>query len=253
MAAQLAVAQANEQRAVQQQAATQAQVESTQQTLDSFAADVFQGGGSSTSQLSVAFGATSPDDFATRVVMADEVSSMTNNALADLQNTQTRQAAQSAYLTAVRTEITDLKTQADAALTQAKAATSAATAAKKALDKLTAQQATFAAQVESKKAGELQRLAEAEADSARLQALLVAQAKAAAAAEAARQLAASAVGQTYTPVTGGGGFLSAPATRRSPRSSGCGSTRSCTTGACTPGGTSPSPAAPRCTRRPTAP
>ena len=59
----LAVAKANEARAVEAAAKNAAALDATQRTLDAFAADMFQGGTSS--ELSVALGATSPDDFAT--------------------------------------------------------------------------------------------------------------------------------------------------------------------------------------------
>ena len=45
VAAQLAVAQANEQRALEAQAANAAKLDQTQSILDNFAADLFQGGG----------------------------------------------------------------------------------------------------------------------------------------------------------------------------------------------------------------
>ncbi|MDQ6911157.1 MAG: hypothetical protein M3Z84_10325, partial [Actinomycetota bacterium] len=79
VAAQLAVAKANEARAVETLASNAKQLDDTQTTLDNFAAQMFQNGGGS--QLSVALGATSADDFATRIVLADTVSSLTNTAL----------------------------------------------------------------------------------------------------------------------------------------------------------------------------
>lgn len=209
VAAQLAVAQANEQRAVAAQAANATAMQQTQDTLDSFAADVFQGG--TGSQLSVALGATSADDFASRVVMADTVTALTNSALSDLQNARAEASAQQAYVTAVRAKVAQLKTQAEAALDQARSARTGAASAKQSLDALVAQQSAYAGEVESKKADELKRLADAETDQARLQAILVQQAQAAAAAEAARKAAASSTGATYTPVTGAGGFLNYPA------------------------------------------
>ena len=207
VAAQLAVAQANEQRALEAQAANTAKLEQTQSVLDNFAADLFQGGGGG-SQMSVALGATSADDFATRVVLADQVTSLTDNALKELQNARAEASAQESYLKAVEAEITQLKREAEEALAQAQAARTAASTAKANLDNLLAQQSAYAAQVESKKADELQRLADAEVEQARLQATLEAQARAAAAAEAARAAAARSLGKTYTPVTGGTGFLS---------------------------------------------
>jgi murein DD-endopeptidase MepM/ murein hydrolase activator NlpD len=207
VAAQLAVAQANEQRALEAEATNQAKLEQTQATLDNFAADLFQGGGGG-SQMSVALGATSADDFATRVVLADQVGSLTDNALKELENARAEASAQEAYLKAVEAEVAQLKREAEDALAQAKAAREAAATAKANLDALLAQQAAYAAQVEAKKADEEKRLAAAEAEQARLQAVLEAQARAAAAAEAARAAAARAAGRAYTPVTGGTGFLS---------------------------------------------
>ena len=207
IAAQLAVAQANEQRAVETQTANKAKLDQTQSVLDNFAADLFQGGGGG-SQMSVALGATSADDFATRVVLADQVTSLTDNALKELQNARAEATAQESYLKAVEAEVTQLKHEAEDALAKAQAARTAAATAKTNLDNLLTQQSAYAAQVESKKAAELQRLADAEADQARLQATLAAQARAAAAAEAARAAAARAAGRSYAPVTGGTGFLS---------------------------------------------
>ncbi|HVD22311.1 MAG TPA: hypothetical protein VNC23_04380, partial [Lapillicoccus sp.] len=151
VAAQLAVAQANEQRALEAQAANQAKLEQTQATLDNFAADLFQGGGGG-SQMSVALGATSADDFATRVVLADQVGSLTDNALKELENARAEASAQEAYLKAVEAEVAQLKREAEDALAQAQAARQAAATAKANLDALLAQQASYAAQVEAKKA-----------------------------------------------------------------------------------------------------
>lgn len=221
VAAKLAVAKANEARAVEAATANAQKLSSTQRTLDVFAADLFQGG--SGSQLSVALGSTSPDDFATRLVMADEVTSLTNDALRNLQNARADGAAQQSYLVAVRDEIAELKRQAEDALAKANAARSAAQTAKAQLDGLVAAQTGYATEVESRKAGEQAQLAAAEAEQARLQAVLVEQARKAREAEAARlakeradREAAAAAGRAYTPPQGdanpgGGGFLSYPA------------------------------------------
>ena len=232
VAAKLAVAQANQARAVEAMAVTRKHLEETQATLDNFAADMFQGGGGS--QLSVALGATSADDFATRVVLADTVSALTTAALHDLQTARAEGSAQQAYLTAVSAEILDLKQQAQGALSRATAARTAAATAKAQLDALLAQQAAYAQQVESRKVEEVARLAVAQAEQAQLQALLVEQARKAAAAEAARAAAAAeaaraaaaaaasqgaaaaaaaaaAASQVYSAPTGGTGFLSQPA------------------------------------------
>jgi murein DD-endopeptidase MepM/ murein hydrolase activator NlpD len=207
VAAQLAVAKANEQRALGVRAVNAKTLADSQATLDGFAADLFQGG-SGGSQMSVALGATSVDDFASRVVLADQVTALADNALKDLENARAEATAQEAYLGAVQTEVTALKRESEATLTTATATRTTAASAKDHLDGLLAQQSAYAAQVEAKKVDELTRLADAEAESARLQATLQAQARAAAAAEAARAAAATAAGRAYRPTVGGAGFLS---------------------------------------------
>lgn len=218
----LQVALANEARAQEAVAANAKTLDKTQRTLDLFAADLFQGGGGG-SELSVALGATSPDDFATRIVLADTVTSLTNEAIDGLAAARADGAATQAYLTAVRAEIADLKRQAEEALAAAKSAQAQAQAKKAALDSLQAEQAAHAADVETKKATELQQLAAAEAYQAQVQAELVERARKAREAEAARKAAeeaarqaAAAKGQTFTPPqrdTAGnsGAFLSYPA------------------------------------------
>ncbi|MEI2826812.1 MAG: hypothetical protein V9F04_10655 [Dermatophilaceae bacterium] len=142
----LAVAQADEARATERLAANATQLDATQRALDTFAADMFQSGGDS--QLSMALGATNPDDFATRLVMADTVSAMTNEAIARLAASRADGAATTAYLQAVRAEIAELKRQAEAALAAATQARATAQQAKDAVDALVATQAQVAAEVE---------------------------------------------------------------------------------------------------------
>ncbi|HMT32155.1 MAG: M23 family metallopeptidase [Actinomycetales bacterium] len=221
---QLQVAQANEARAGENLSRSEAALDSTQRVLDAFAADMFQGGGDS--QLSVALGAVSADDFATRLVLADTVTSMTNEALNQLAAARADGEATRAYLVAVRAEVEDLKRRAEAALSAANASKAAAATAKQAVDSLIAEKASYAGQVESRKADELAKLQAAEAEQARLQAVLVEQARLAREAEAARKkaeaaaaAAAAAAGKSYTPPARdsnptGGAFLSYPANGR---------------------------------------
>lgn len=218
---QLSVAQANEARAGENLVRNEAALDSTQRVLDAFAADMFQGGGGS--QLSVALGAVSADDFATRLVLADTVTAMTNEALDRLAAARADGEATRGYLVAVRAEVAALKARAEEALAAANATKAAAAAAKQALDSLVAEKATYAGQVESRKADELERLRAAEAEQTRLQALLVEQARKAREADEARKkseaaaaAAAAAAGQSYTPPArdanpSGGGFLNYPA------------------------------------------
>ena len=222
VAAQLRVAQANESRAAEQQLSTTARIEATQRAIDAFAADLFQGGGGG-SQLSVALGATSPDDFAARIVLADTISSMTGHALDDLAAARAEASATQSYLAAVRAEVAELKRQAEVALAQARTAQAQAQAAKDAVDALERRQSALAADVESRKASHEAELAQLEAEQAQIRAALVEQARRAreeaarqAAAEAAARAAAQSSGRSYTPPAAdtnpspGGGFLSRP-------------------------------------------
>ncbi len=195
VATQLALASANEARAADAVARNTAELESVQRTLDAFAADMFQGG--KDSQLSVALGATSPDDFATRLELADTVSSATNETLRTLAAVRADAQAQRAYLTAVRGEVEQLARQAEAALQAASSAQAAAQSAKISLDTLVAQRAAYTGAVESRKAAEMRQLNAAEADRAQLQARLAQQARQARQAQQAAQRSAAAAGKPY--------------------------------------------------------
>jgi murein DD-endopeptidase MepM/ murein hydrolase activator NlpD len=206
VAQKLAVAQANEQRAKEQLAKSSTDLVSSQDALDSYAAEVFQGSGQE-SQLGMVFGSTSPEDFANRLVMADTASAVASDTIDKLaamtvDNTSTR-----AYLTSVRGEIAELKRQAEIALKGAEAAAAAATqaknqaivaknnavtaaqnaaSAKTQLDQLKAKQSAAAADLAAQKQSEAADLASAQAESSRLQAILVERARQARLAEQRR-------------------------------------------------------------------
>src|SRR6476661_6064817 len=239
VAQRLAVAQANQQRATEQLAKSATELVTSQDALDSYAAEVFQGS-EQESQLGMVFGSTSPQDFANRLVMADTASAVASDTIDKLaamtvDNTSTR-----SYLTSVRGEIADLKRQAEAALRSAEAAAAAATqaknqavvakknaitatqnaaAAKTQLDQLKSKQSSYAADLAVQRQNEAADLAAARAESARLQSILVERARLARIAEAKRQAqlraardakiraerakaaAAKAHGQVYIPKT----------------------------------------------------
>ncbi|XGX80183.1 hypothetical protein LQK93_03008 [Terrabacter sp. BE26] len=206
VAQKLAVAQANEQRAREQLAKSSTDLVSSQDALDSYAAEVFQGSGQE-SQLGMVFGSTSPEDFANRLVMADTASAVASDTIDKLaamtvDNTSTR-----SYLTSVRGEIAALKRQAEIALQGAESAAAAATqaknqaivaknnavtaaqnaaAAKTELDQLKARQSAAAADLAVQKKSEAADLAAARAESARLQGILVERARQARIAEQKR-------------------------------------------------------------------
>lgn len=237
VAQKLAVAQANEQRAKEKLAQSSAALVTSQEALDAYAAEVFQGAGTE-SQLGMVFGATSPQDFADRIVMADTASEVASDTIDKLATMTADNTATRAYLTSVRGEIAELKRQAEIALRGAEAATAAATqakeqavvaknnavtaatnaaSAKSELDTLKSQQTAYAADLASQRAAEQAQLADARAESARLKAILVERARQARIAEQkrlaklraererkireerAKAAAAAAKGHTYIP------------------------------------------------------
>ena len=218
MAVALQVARANEARAVDALARTDADIADTRSRVAHFAAQMYQDQGMG--QLSVALSATSPDDFATKIAMADTVMSVQNKSLDRLSTVQAAATAQKAHVEALRRDVARAKVAAEKALRAAGAARSQASAAKVALDRLAAQQARQAAQVRARKAAEQRRLAGMQAESTRLQKVLAARARAAKIAaakararrEAAARAAAARAKRRYVPPPPeqSGGYLSAP-------------------------------------------
>ncbi len=197
VAQKLAVAQANQQRAVERLAKSSSDLVSSQDALDSYAAEVFQGSGQE-SQLGLVFGSTSPEDFANRLVMADTASAVASDTIDKLAAMTADNVSTRAYLTSVRAEIAELKRQAEVALRNAEAASAAATQAKNqsivaknnavtaagnavaaqaSLKQLKSQQVTQAADLAQQRQNVAQDLAAAQAESARLQAILVERAR----------------------------------------------------------------------------
>ena len=183
---------------------------SSQDALDAYAAQVFQGGGTE-SQLGLVFGATSPQDFADKLLMADTASTVATDTIDKLAAMRADNTSTEGYVTAVRGEIAELKRQAALALQQREAAAAAATtakqqaivaknnavtaqtnatAAKSALDTLQSQQSTYAGELNAQKADEQGQLQEAQAESDRLKAILVERARQARIKEAQRKAAA---------------------------------------------------------------
>jgi murein DD-endopeptidase MepM/ murein hydrolase activator NlpD len=230
VAQKLAIAQANEARAKEQLGKTEKQLSSSQDALDAYAAEVFQGGGTE-SQLGLVFGADSPQDFADRMVMADTASAVASDTVDHLATMRAENVATRSYLTSVRGEIDALKRKAEIALQHAEAAAAAATqakqqaivakqnaetardnatAAKAELDGLQARQTSFANDLKTERANQQHDLQEARQEAARLNAILVERARQARikaekerqariAAEKKKAADAKKKGQHYTP------------------------------------------------------
>ena len=209
MAVQLDVARANEARAVDELAATRSKLAKTRTRVARFASQLYQDQGMG--QLSVALSATTPDDFANRIAMNDTVMDVQNQSLSRLATARAAATAQEAHIKALKVQVEAAKKQAEAALAKAEKARAAATAAKQKLDALAAQQQAQSQALEAQKRAEKQKLDAAQKEQSRLQAVLVARAKAAKAAAARRAAALRKAGKKVPPpVTSSGGFLSRP-------------------------------------------
>ncbi|WP_406831587.1 M23 family metallopeptidase [Pedococcus sp. KACC 23699] len=220
MAVALDVAKANEARAVDDLAGTRKDLSDTRGRVARFASQLYQDQGMG--QLSVALSATTPEDFADRVALTDTVMDVQNQSLTKLATAQAAARAQEAHIRALRSQVAAAKKAAEVALARATKARATAAAAKAELDALAARQAAQSKDLESKKAGEKASLATAQKEQSRLQAVLVARAKAAKAAAARRAAAEAraraAARKAHRPIPrstlptapSSGGFLSAP-------------------------------------------
>lgn len=218
MAVALDVAEANEARAVEELAKTTAEIQDTRNRVAHFAAQMYQDQGMG--QLSVALNATSPDDFATRIAMADTVMTVQNQSLSRLASVRAAENAQKAHVAALRVDVARAKVAAEKALAAAEVARGKAATAKTQLDALAAKQTQQAATVATRKAAEEKRLKGMQAESdhltrvlaARAKAAKIAAAKAAAVRAAAARAAAARARKKYVPPAPerADGFLSAP-------------------------------------------
>ena len=209
MAVQLAVAQANEARAVDDLAKTRAELADNRQRVARFASQLYQDQGMG--QLSVALSATTPEDFANRIAMTDTVMDVQHQSLSRLATAQAAATAQEAHITALRVQVAAAKKAAEAALAKAQTARANAASAKAKLDALAAQQVAQSRSLESQKAAEQKSLDNAQKEQARLQAVLVARAKAAKAAAARRAAALRKAGKKVpSGPSHSSGFLSRP-------------------------------------------
>jgi murein DD-endopeptidase MepM/ murein hydrolase activator NlpD len=197
----LAVSKANEQKALDELATNAAKSEETTSTLGGIARQAYQTSG--LGELSVALEATSVQDLADRMVLADTAMRIQGDALADLQAIAAETAATKARLVAVRQQTAVLKKQAEASLARAQQAQRAAAAAKARVDALLADQTKQVRHIEARKAAERKRLAGLQAEQRKLQRQL---------AELARQarLRAAREHRTSSPGTSTNGYLSRP-------------------------------------------
>jgi murein DD-endopeptidase MepM/ murein hydrolase activator NlpD len=210
VAADLAVAEAQQAKAERALAAGRAQQEDTRAQLGRMTREAYMGSG--VSGLAVALGADSPDEFADRVALAGIALRSQGGVVDELAVQQAELVARGTKVQAVAGQVAELKRLSAAAVTARRAAEKAAAAAAARTAALLAAEQAALKVAQSKVAAEKKRLSSLRGEQAKLQAMLVARAKAQAAAEARRRRAGgngggggSSGGGAPSP---GGGYLS---------------------------------------------
>jgi murein DD-endopeptidase MepM/ murein hydrolase activator NlpD len=169
LAGRLAAATESEAKAVEAIADGEAEVAAAHTALGQIAAQAYRGG-TINPTLAVVLDAQSPTDFADRYVLVDTALRTQNGALARLNEQQALRAHSEARLAAVQDEIERLKAEAAANLAAARQAESDAVDRKAEIEALKAEQAEAVAVIDSRRDSEMQRLDQAEADRAALEA-----------------------------------------------------------------------------------
>ncbi len=210
LAVRLEAARTTQEQAKAELDASAVDIASTEADIGRLAGEVYRSGVANP-QLTIALGAQSPDDFATRYTLADTVLRSRVGALNDLNERKAQQVNAQARLDAVEVEVTDLRAQAAAALEQAEAARAAATQRRQEVATLLAQQTRQTAAIEARKAEEQRQMAVYAAEQAALEAELrrIAQEEARRAAEEARR-AREAGRAAPAPPPSGDGSLARP-------------------------------------------
>jgi len=182
LAAQLEFAEAQLDQASQAIEQEQAAEAAGREALSQIARQAYVGNG--LSGLSVALNATTPEQFSDRLAIAGVALRSQGGAINRLSVVQADLRARSTKLDAIRAEVAELKRQSEVVVAARTAAEQDAATAQAKVASLVTQQAGDVAAIQGKIAAEKQRLAQLEAEQAKLQAVLIARAKAAA--EAAR-------------------------------------------------------------------
>ncbi len=166
IAQQLHVAQASEAKAVADLLLTRKKTAKTSDEVGGIARQAYQSGG--VGALAVAFTADNADDFAQRVTTIDLALKWQGQILAELAVQRAETVAVQTRLVAVRREVALLKAQSAAQVLKAAAAAVAAEKAKSAVSDIAEQQRKDVKLIADRKAGELDRLADLQAEQDRL-------------------------------------------------------------------------------------
>lgn len=202
IAARLDVAQAELDKAGRELEAQQQAEADTRARLGRIARDTYVGDG--LSGLSVALQATTPEQFTERMAVAGAALRAQGGAMDRIAVVQAEMRARTAKLDAIRAQIAELKRQSVFLVARRQRAEEAAAAGEAQVRALVADESAEVASIQSKIDGEKKRLAELEAEQAKLQAILVERAR------RARQVTARRRAGGWNPPPAGG-FLSFPA------------------------------------------
>jgi murein DD-endopeptidase MepM/ murein hydrolase activator NlpD len=166
----------------------EAEIEATQKLLGGIARHAYRRSGMG--EIAVVLDAQSPQEFTTRLHLVRSALESENAAVDRLESAKAQLAARKAEIEAKRQQIAELQTEAARTVEQSRELRAAAEQAEREVQQLVASAAQAKAAVEAEKKAEERRIAEMEAESARLSAVLAERARkarAAAAAAAARE------------------------------------------------------------------
>jgi murein DD-endopeptidase MepM/ murein hydrolase activator NlpD len=197
---QLAVAEAEVERAEDEIEATLEEIAASEVLIGRIARSTYQDGGMG--ELAVVLESKSPDDFATRLVLVQNALRSEGNVLGELAEAKADLAALRATLEAKRQQLAAMKREQEKIVRQIQRLEAKAVKARERVEALIAEREIAVAAVEREKAAEEDRYARMQAESQRLSRILAARARKARLA-AAR---ARAAGRS----TSGGGALSWP-------------------------------------------
>jgi murein DD-endopeptidase MepM/ murein hydrolase activator NlpD len=171
LASRLSAAKESEAKATRDLRAGEERIDETRRTLGQVASEAYRGG-TLNPALAVALDAGSPAEFADRYVMVDTAMRTQNRMLARLSEQQALRANARARLEGVRNEVQRLRQEAAANLAVARKAEADAAARKAEIERLLALQREALAVIEARKASDLARLDQLEAERAALEAEL---------------------------------------------------------------------------------
>lgn len=164
VAAQLKVAEAEQDKGRRALASATSKLTQQQDDLGQLAAAAYRSGGMG--ELAVALNATSPDQFADRLQLVKAAMDAGDAALADLATSKADLRAAQAYLDAKQAQVAEMRRQSEQAVVQRQQAADAAAAAQAKVEQLVAARAAAKKTIEEQRKLEQEQLRQAEKQSA---------------------------------------------------------------------------------------